>query len=655
MRRQEDTARERIRHMLEDAGWRLFDGPEGPANVRLDPEISLTRAQWDELGGDFRHVGAGRVDFLLLDGGGAPLAVLEAKPGAGDPLGTREQARAQGRALSAPFALLSNGSQHYFWDLRSGEPQAVAAFPSPESLRERAAEDPARLYHEEIGPDYLSGDHPLRPHQLEALRALQAAVRRGERRFVFELAVGTGKTRVAAAVIRLFLRTGNARRVLYLTDRAVLAEQAAELFGSYPEYRTALFQKDSGWEEAHVVAATAQSLLAGGRYKRAFRPGDFSLLIADEVHPLSAGSAQPLYAYFLGFRLALTSAPSAAPEPGAETWADRRLEELYRTFGCRLGEPTYRYALPEALRDGLLVRPVLIDARAGLPAPAEGERVLSEEALRLFTAVFLDHALRDPVTGEVGKGLLFCANAEQAETAARFLNEYAGEKFPGKYPPDFALRITADAPKASELARRFRDNTLGGRTRVCVTVAMLATGFDCPDLLNVGLLRPVGSRAELRQLCGRGTRTYDFVSPSGARRYPKTACKVFDFLGNCARFQEPYDEVLSLPAPPAEGGAEAPAAPDPAHSLEEAFEGYALTHPIPAGEYERVKRFFAAYAADPALRRALAEERFQLLGTDVCTYTLRELRDLGLDRMHSVADYVAEHVELSRFSIGGRT
>ena len=244
----EATARIRINGLLEKAGWRFLPDGDKPANVSLEPGVTISQSDIDDLGEDFEKTSKGFVDFLLLDSRRHPLVVLEAKSSDRDPLVGKEQARKYAKALSCRFVILSNGNLHYFWDLERGNPNVITTFPTPDSVAgyQRVKPNPQLLVDETVGDDYIvltqrpgfateaawinEDERPdfvksnslrfLRPYQLGAIHALQRAVKDGSDRFLFEMATGTGKTLTAAAVIKLFLRSGNASRVLFLVDQA---------------------------------------------------------------------------------------------------------------------------------------------------------------------------------------------------------------------------------------------------------------------------------------------------------------------------------------------------------------------------------------------------------------------------------------------------
>ncbi len=232
----EATARIRINQLLEATGWRFFQQGDAPANIRLEPSVTIQTTDLDRLGDNFEKTTKGFVDFLLLDARGFPLLVLEAKAEYKDPLVGKEQARRYARSQNCRFVILSNGNLHYFWDLERGNPYLITSFPTPDSVTgyQKVTPNPQRLIEDPVGEDYIvRTQRPnyrseagwrsvaeraayiqanklrfLRPYQLKAVHSLQAAVGAGKDRFLFEMATGTGKTLTAAAVIKLFGSSG---------------------------------------------------------------------------------------------------------------------------------------------------------------------------------------------------------------------------------------------------------------------------------------------------------------------------------------------------------------------------------------------------------------------------------------------------------------
>ena len=298
MKAKEAKARIKINKLLEAAGWRFFDDENGPANIQLEANVKLTKRQMDDYGENFEKIKNGFVDFLLLDENGKPFIVLEAKSEDIDPLVGKEQARKYAQSQFVKYVILSNGNIHYFWNIYKGNPQIIVAFPSCESVKGSKAlnADPSRLYSEEITKDYIAvvrepryaespeyqdpetraqylkdhGLRMLRKYQINALKALQESVKAGNQRFLFEMATGTGKTLTSAAVIRLFLRSGNANRVLFLVDRIELENQAKKIFVNYlkPDYDTIIFKEHTeDWRRADIVVSTVQTLAYNNKYK----------------------------------------------------------------------------------------------------------------------------------------------------------------------------------------------------------------------------------------------------------------------------------------------------------------------------------------------------------------------------------------------------
>jgi len=632
----EATARIKINKMLEAAGWRFFADGSKLANIRLEPSVSIKATDLDAFGENFEKASKGFVDFLLLDDKGFPLVVLEAKSEDKNPLVGKEQARKYAKSQGCRFVILSNGNLHYFWDLERGGPSLVTAIPSPTSIvgYQSVKPDPQRLLQEHVAEDYIvltqrpayqseagwrtlteRADYIqsnrlrfLRAYQLQAIRNLQSAVGDGRDRFLFEMATGTGKTLTAAAAIKLFLRSGNASRVLFLVDRLELEDQAKKAFTALlaADYRSVIYKETRDeWSKAEIVVTTVQSLLFNNKYQRLFSPTDFDLVISDEAHRSIGGNARAVFDYFIGYKLGLTATPrdylrkfdkSSSNSRDPREAERRMLLDTYRTFGCENSQPTFRYSLLDGVREGFLINPTVVDARTGITTKLlsdEGfvvsftddagedqtqafkqrefeKKFFADATNQTLCKVFLENGLRDPVSGEFGKSIVFAVSQNHAAKLVQILNQMADRMYPGKYQSDFAVQVTSQIPDAQQFTLNFGNNNLLGsgnflaayktsKARVCVTVGMMTTGYDCTDVLNIGLFRPIFSPTDFIQIKGRGTRTHDFrdqifdpILRDGVQNPLKTAYKLFDFFANCEYFEEEfnYDEVLELPPQP---------------------------------------------------------------------------------------------------------
>ena len=201
------------------------------------------------------------------------------------------------------------------------------------------------------------------------------------------------------------------------------------------------------------------------------------------------------------------------------------------------------------------------------------KRFFAKATNQLFCKTFLENALRDPISGEIGKSVIFAVSQNHAAKLAHILNKIADRMYPGRYQSDFAVQVTSQIPDAQQFTINFSNNNLLGsanfisayktsRARVCVTVGMMTTGYDCTDILNIGLFRPIFSPTDFIQIKGRGTRRHNFLEQlfddslkEGVLQPRKSTFKLFDFFANCEYFETEfnYDEVLKLPKPHGKG------------------------------------------------------------------------------------------------------
>lgn len=561
---------------LEASGWNLLD----PQQIQFEMNTS-----------------SGRADYLLKDSIGRVLCVLEAKRDDLDPYDAKEQARGYAENLNVPFVLLSNGREHWFWNYARADQRdayRIERLPSREDLervRLKNLQPPRPLQTEVIRPEYLGhlrSDLTLRGYQIQAMDEIAKRYdETGRRRFLLEMATGTGKTLLCAALIRRFLITRNAERVLFIVDRIELAKQTMEDFNVVlGEYKPVIYKTARRTGEllgSSVVVATIQSLMTDRRYREEFTPFYFDLVINDEAHRSIYGDAREAVQFFQATRLGLTATPKAylknvnleqlaAEDP--KTLEARQLRDTYHYFGCEPGQPTFRYDIIDAVKDPegpFLCLPKIVDCRSDITTKAlqdagwtvlinEQEenfkiqdlerKIFTPHRNRVMCEAFLREAQRDP-NGDIGKSIIFAVNQTHATSLTRILNEIK---------PGIALTITSRIPDASSLAKEFRD---GKRDeRVAVSVDMLSTGYNCRDLLNVVLMRPIFSPTEYIQIKGRGTRRFTFVI--GNTEYEKKHFFLLDFCAVAEFFEETYDYSAPLKTPTSGGRGGAPARYEPA-------------------------------------------------------------------------------------------
>ena len=705
----EEQAREKINRLIESAGWAYRE---------------------EALAG--RRSGRGFSDYVLYAGGGLAVAVLEAKRAEVPSLSGKEQAREYADSIGVRHVFLSNGNLHYHWVTDSGNPVRIMALPTLDELDhlgQQEAVDRSPLWETPVDENFLR-TRTMRPYQLAAVQAVQKYAEVGRHGFLLEMATGTGKTTVAAAICRLYLQAGVAERILFLVDRDELYLQAVGDLDQALEgqYRVVGYRdRDEDWT-APIMVATVQAINAATSHGEPISPEWFQLIVSDEAHrSISGPRHRDIFDAFNCDKVGLTATPRqylTVGDPNDEASAAgreaRTLRDTYYAFGLTPGEPTFEYTMEQADADGYLVMPHALDVRTdvttqlmseeGFQLTLEdyesgedvslafhekdyGRTFLSPDTNREFAERYIEHALREPETDIIGKGIIYCVSRAQAAQFTNELNKAAETRWPGKYRSDFAVQITHDVDRATQMGRAFAnqdglngaDSTIPGyktsKTRVCVTVGMMTTGYDCPDLLNLGFCRPVKSPTDYIQMKGRGTRMYEFtknVTDQVVRDQlvlrPKEQFRIVDYFGVCEYFGEAglYGDIL---VPRGGGGSPGPGIPvqpyirhgrDQTESivglsmtadgaitardnileqreaqnrtLEQEFELYLTLHPI-ADPYERenAQRLFEAYATDEATRRAIDSGEYSTLGNAI---TIRQYGLVPPEHRQAIPEYV---------------
>ena len=561
---------------LEFSGWNLLDSHQ----VRFE-----------------LNTATGRADYLL-GGQRGPLCVLEAKREDVDPYDAKEQARGYAENVKAPFIILSNGREHWFWNYTRKDQDAyrIERLPSRldlDRLRLKNLQPPRPLASEVIKPDYLKRfipDFIVRRYQIEAMDTIARLY--DEKRilkFLLEMATGTGKTLLCAALIRRFLVTRNAERVLFIVDRIELAKQTLEDFAVVlAEYKPVLYKtarrKPGELLGSSVVVATLQSLMVDRRYREEFTPFHFDLVINDEAHRSIYGDAREVVQFFQATRVGLTATPRAYlknvnveefERENPKALELRLLRDTYNYFGCKPGFPTYRYDIIDAVKDPegpFLCLPKIIDIRSDITTKSLDEsgwavvineqeenfkiqdlerKIFTPARNRVMCEAFLKEAQPDP-TGKIGKSIVFAVNQNHATALTKIFNELQ---------PGIAVTITSRIKDASSIAKEFRDGKR--EERIAVSVDMLSTGYNCKDLLNIGLMRPIFSPTEYIQIKGRGTRLFTFKI--GNTEYKKQNFFMLDFCAVAEYFEEKYDYTVPLKIP-REKQESPPTTPYPPHT-----------------------------------------------------------------------------------------
>ena len=546
----EAFSRVQIEALLTDAGWNLTDGTS----------VLFEHALPD----------GSRADYVLCDRAGRPMAVIEAKRASVEPIAAQDQGRHYAELLEVPFVFLSNGDEVRFMDREvDAHSREIATFYSQEDLERRIA---ARTVRRELTDVPIDRQIVDRGYQIDCIETLSDEVTRGRRKLLVEMATGTGKTRTAAAFIKRLFEAGAVTRVLFLVDRIALAAQAEDAFTDHlRDYPCHVLRPGRGFDRAkRVTIATLQTMIA--EYGR-LSSGYFDLVITDECHRSIYGRWSGALRHFDGIQLGLTATPCT--EDAART-ADREADpedgrfvrDTLRFF--EVEEPTFRYTLRRAIAEGYLV-PYRIYRAMTVKTAAEGgfevrrdelDWTAMDEATRaefdeLFgasDAVTVDpralerkftipernraivrefrDVLENGFTGRDGirrfpsrgKTIVFAVTKRHAETLATMFDEHFADLKP-RPATRYADFVVSDvgggpSPDASTIIKRFKEEEF---PQILVSVNMLDTGFDCPEVVNLVMARFTRSAVLYRQMRGRGTRKAPHIR--------KSDFTMFDFVG----------------------------------------------------------------------------------------------------------------------------
>ncbi|MDP2825373.1 MAG: DEAD/DEAH box helicase family protein, partial [Sulfuritalea sp.] len=549
----EAFARTLIDAQLDDQDWKISDG------------ISV-RHEYTLPDGD-------RADYMLCGREGRGLAIVEAKRESIHAADAREQGRHNAEQAGVPFVFLANGKEILFWDWqREAHPRPVKTFFSQVDLERRAAMRQMR-----VDPLGVAIDQRIagRDYQRDCNDTLCREIGLGRRKLLVEMATGTGKTRTAVALIKRLFAANVVSRVLFLVDRIPLAIQAEDAFTEHlkelPCYVLRAGRRFQ--DEQRVTIATLQSMV---NIYHEYSSGYFDLVITDECHRSIYGKWRKVLEHFDGIQIGLTATPCIKPpnEDGNPDDETAFVRDTLRFFG--VDKPTFSYTLKRAIDDGYLVGYQIYKAKTVKTATVDGIKILRgdiqwdvldartrKELDDAFTAAAnlkppQPHILLDPNVLErrftiparnqaivrefrkvmdegyadangylrkplLGKTIVFAVTKRHAETLATLIDKEFAHLKPSpeiRY-ADYVVSGMGQGEDTTDGMARIRRFKKEKFPQVLVSVNMLDTGFDCPEVVNLIFARYTKSVTLYRQMLGRGTRK----SPG------KPIFTLFDFVG----------------------------------------------------------------------------------------------------------------------------
>ncbi|MBE9044308.1 DEAD/DEAH box helicase family protein [Pleurocapsales cyanobacterium LEGE 10410] len=558
-----DTRRYLLDILLQEAGWNL----NHPDSTEYEVE------------GMPNSAGKGYVDYVLWGDDGKPLGLIEAKRTSHSPTKGKQQAKLYADCLEQkfnqrPVIFYSNGYDHWIWDDVTYPPREIHGFLQKEELERIIFRRSNRKSLDLVLPNK---DIAGRTYQLEALKRITENFdRQNARKALLVMATGTGKTRTAIALVDLLMRANWVKRTLFLADRNALLTQAFRNFKEHlPKTVTPVnliddkkvkAVKDKNAGSANVVLSTYPTMFnrINNQENAEFylSPGYFDLVIVDEAHRGIYKKYQALFEYFDSLLVGLTATPRSEVH-----------RDTYRIFDLEAGVPTFAYELQDAIADGYLVPSQGITVpfkflRQGVKYSqlTEAEQEEYEEKFRdeetgelpdevnaaainkwLFNEDTVDQALRLlmekglKVEGgdRLGKTIIFARNHAHAE----FIVQRFDLNYP-HYQGKFAQVIDSHNNYSLSLLDEFSE--IHKEPTIAVSVDMLDTGVDIPELVNLVFFKPVYSRVKFNQMIGRGTRLCPDLFGIGQ---DKEKFYIFDLCSNFDFFNQ---EIIEKDPKPAE-------------------------------------------------------------------------------------------------------
>jgi type I restriction enzyme R subunit len=527
--------------LLKEAGW--------PLDQSHDREF--------EVAGMPNNQGKGFVDYVLWGDDGKPLGLVEAKRTRRDARVGQQQAKLYADCLERqfgqrPLVYYSNGYEHWLWDDTNYPPRAVQGFCKKAELelliQRRSTRKP--LAAAEIDPAIVE-----RYYQTRGIRRIAESFERDhDRKALVVMATGAGKTRTVIALCDLLMHSNWVKRVLFLADRVALVNQAVNAFKRHlPDASPVnlVTEKDAEGRVFVSTYPTMMGLIDETRDgQRRFGVGHFDLVIIDEAHRSVFQKYRTIFDYFDSLLVGLTATPK-----------DEVDRNTYSLFDLEDGVPTDAYSLEEAVRDGFLVPPKAVsvplkfqregikyddlseedkdqwdalewDEDGNVPDRVEAEAVNKWLFNKDTVDKVLEHLMTRGVTvsggDRLGKTILFAKNQAHAE--------FIAERFNANYPHykgEFARVITFKTEYAQSLIDSF--SAKDKAPHIALSVDMLDTGIDIPEVVNLVFFKLVRSKTKFWQMVGRGTRLCpDLFGPGQHKQF----FYVFDYCQNLEYFSQ---------------------------------------------------------------------------------------------------------------------
>jgi len=547
-----ETRKAKIDVALKAAGWNPSDLSMIVQEVDTKQSDFLTRRYrlYKETKGTIGKEEHAYADYLLLDEAERPLAIIEAKKTSRDAVAGQKQAEQYAADIKKQtgedvFIFLTNGYTTIFWNKPYESTRPVRGFHSSAALERLRFQNKHRqtLLSIPIKSEIID-----RPYQIEAVKRIVEGIEKGKRRFLLVQATGTGKTRVAMALIDILLRGNRAEKVLFLTDRVALETQAySDGFKRFfPNEGKAEIDSSLLVKDARLYVSTIQTLM---ECYQEFSVGDFDIIISDECHRSIYNKWKDIFTYFDAIKVGLTATPSDLIE-----------HDTFRFFECDDQAPTSAYDFEDAVKDGYLVpyrrhetqthfqiagiTPKDFDPQVKRELYEKGidpeelsfdgteieKKVVVIGTNEAIVREFMDYCIMDS-TGTLPAKTIFFAMTRRH--AARIWEAF--EKMYPEYKGRLCRVITSDDSRAQTLLDEFKKQDF---PRVAISVDMLDTGVDIPEVCNLVFAKPVFSRIKFWQMIGRGTRNdqtclhKDWI-PDGK----KTEFLIFDCWNNFEYFK----------------------------------------------------------------------------------------------------------------------